>query len=159
MLSLAYFVFGPLLLLVAIICADAIAEGHMRRSSAEPPHPIWFVAFAGFSVTVVGFWWLSPAAAKSSVIIRLRPLAPRTAGSGPRNTRSASRVPREGVRRTSRCRRRRFMRLPPLKLVAGLDLARRRDHSALVLLNVAPDGSPSPRRCACHRLRCVSNSP
>ena len=54
MLSLAYFVFGPLLLLVAIICADVIAEGHMRRSSAEPPHPIWFVAFAGFSVTVVG---------------------------------------------------------------------------------------------------------
>ena len=31
------------------------------------------------------------------------------------------------------------MRLPPLKLVAGLDLARRRDHSALVLLDVAPD--------------------
>ena len=30
--SLAYFVFGPLLLLVAIICADATAEGHMRRS-------------------------------------------------------------------------------------------------------------------------------
>ena len=55
MLSLAYFVFGPLLLLVAIICADATAEAHMRRSSAEPPHPIWFVAFAGFSVTVVGF--------------------------------------------------------------------------------------------------------
>jgi hypothetical protein len=54
-LSLTYFVFGPLLLLVAIISADAIAEGHMRRSSAEPPHPIWFVAFAGFSVTVVGF--------------------------------------------------------------------------------------------------------
>jgi hypothetical protein len=55
MLSLAYFVFGPLLLLVAIICADATAEAHMRRSSAELPHPIWFVAFAGFSVTVVGF--------------------------------------------------------------------------------------------------------
>ena len=34
------------------------------------------------------------------------------------------------------------MRLPPppLKLVAGLDLARRRDHSAIVLLDVAPDG-------------------
>ena len=31
------------------------------------------------------------------------------------------------------------MRLPPLKLVAGLDLARRRDHSALVLLDVEPD--------------------
>ncbi|MFL5147292.1 MAG: hypothetical protein ACJ8C3_00675 [Microvirga sp.] len=32
------------------------------------------------------------------------------------------------------------MRLPPRKLVAGLDLARRSDHSALVLLDVAPDG-------------------
>ena len=31
------------------------------------------------------------------------------------------------------------MRLPPLKLVAGLDLARRSDHSALVLLDVEPD--------------------
>ena len=31
------------------------------------------------------------------------------------------------------------MRLPPLKLVAGLDLARRSDHSALVLLDVEAD--------------------
>ena len=31
------------------------------------------------------------------------------------------------------------MGLPHLKLVAGLDLARRRDHSALVLLDVEPD--------------------
>ena len=31
------------------------------------------------------------------------------------------------------------MRLPPLKLVAGLDLARRSDHSALALLDVEPD--------------------
>src|SRR3954451_20234112 len=31
------------------------------------------------------------------------------------------------------------MRLPPLKLVAGLDLARRRDHSAFVLLDAEPD--------------------
>ena len=31
------------------------------------------------------------------------------------------------------------MRLPPRKLVAGLDLARRSDHSALVLLDVEAD--------------------
>jgi phage FluMu gp28-like protein len=31
------------------------------------------------------------------------------------------------------------MGLPHLKLVAGLDLARRRDHSALVLLDVQAD--------------------
>jgi phage FluMu gp28-like protein len=33
----------------------------------------------------------------------------------------------------------RFHALPPRKLVAGLDLARRRDHSAFVLLDAEPD--------------------
>ena len=51
------------------------------------------------------------------------------------------------------------MRLSHLKLVAGLDLARRRDHSALVLLDVEPDRLTVRLRCACRRLRCASSSP
>ena len=50
------------------------------------------------------------------------------------------------------------MGLPHLKLVAGLDLARRRDHSALVLLDVAPDRLTVSAALRLRRLRCASNS-
>ena len=42
--------------------------------------------------------------------------------------------------------------------VAGLDLARRSDHSALVLLDVEPDRLTVSAHCACHRLLCASSS-
>ena len=54
MLTLLYFLFGPLLLLVAMIVSDATSEDRHRRPS-DPPTPAGYVGMFGAGVTIVGF--------------------------------------------------------------------------------------------------------
>jgi|tagenome__1003787_1003787.scaffolds.fasta_scaffold20679548_3 hypothetical protein len=54
MLLLAYFLFGPLLVLVAFICADAQGQPARGANPSGAPSVLWFIGFTGVAVTVVG---------------------------------------------------------------------------------------------------------
>ena len=54
MLLLAYFLFGPLLVLVAFICADAQGQPARGANLSGAPSVLWFIGFTGVAVTVVG---------------------------------------------------------------------------------------------------------
>ena len=53
MLTLLYFLFGPLLILTAIIVADASGDAHRPRRDRSPS-TVWYLGFLAFGVTVVG---------------------------------------------------------------------------------------------------------
>ena len=54
MLTLLYFLFGPLLVLVAIIVADATTQDRQRRPG-DPPGVAGYLGMFGAGVTFMGF--------------------------------------------------------------------------------------------------------
>jgi hypothetical protein len=53
-MALLYFVFGPLLLLVVLICADARGRPWLEPTDQGTRHGLRYVFLLAFTVTVVG---------------------------------------------------------------------------------------------------------